>query len=95
MKLLNTIPALTLFGALALGLAGCQTVKPGETDLKNRAQTSIGKPVIKVSNIRSDFNTTFFAAQTATGEYSCELPSGPMVALASMGMGLGAQCTKQ
>lgn len=69
--------------------------KAGESDLKNRAQTTIGKPVIKVSNIRSDFNTTFYTAQTESGEYTCELPSGPMVALGSMGMGLGAQCTKQ
>lgn len=91
----RAIPVLALFATMALAVTGCQTVKPGESDLKNRAQTTIGKPVIKVSNIRSDFNTTFYTAQTESGEYTCELPSGPMVALGSMGMGLGAQCTKQ
>lgn len=91
----RTVPVLILFATVALAVSGCQIVKPGESDLKDRAQTTIGKPVIKVSNIRNDFNTTYYTAQTDGGEYKCELPSGPMVALGSMGMGLGAQCTKQ
>ena len=95
MKLFHSMMVLTVFGTLAIGMTGCQVVKPAESDLKNRAQTRIGKPVTDISNIRNDFNTTYFTVKTAGGEYSCELPSGPMVALGSMGMGLGAQCNKQ
>ncbi|MCW2101922.1 UNVERIFIED_ORG: hypothetical protein EDF86_4631 [Pseudomonas psychrophila] len=95
MKLFHSMTVLTVFSTLAIGMSGCQVVKPAEDDLKSRAQTSIGKPVTDISNIRNDFNTTYFSVKTAGGEYTCELPSGPMVALASMGMGAGAQCTKQ
>ncbi|MDE1167181.1 MAG: hypothetical protein PW845_17830 [Pseudomonas sp.] len=95
MKQLRTPLTLTLFSALVLGLGGCQVVKPSENDLKSRAQTSIGKPVSKISNVRNDSSTTYFTANTGSAEYACELPSGAMVALGSMGMGMGAQCTKQ
>lgn len=95
MKLFYKISSFTVFGALAFSLTGCQVIKPAESDLESRAQTTIGKPITNVSNVRNDFSTTYFTAKTATAEYACETPSGPMVALASMGMGLGAQCTKQ
>ncbi|MFP3517926.1 hypothetical protein SB766_17220 [Pseudomonas sp. SIMBA_077] len=95
MKSFNTLIALTALGTLAIGLSGCQVIKPAERDLKDRAETHIGNPVTQITNIRSDFNTTFFTAKTTSGTYTCQLPSGPMVALSSMGMGLGAQCTKQ
>ncbi|WP_277962860.1 hypothetical protein [Pseudomonas sp. RIT-To-2] len=95
MNLRCTTLALTLLASSTLGLAGCQVVKPSENDLKSRAQTSIGKPITRISNVRNDSSTTYFTANTASAEYSCELPSGPMVALGSMGMGMGAQCTKQ
>ncbi|WP_416146737.1 hypothetical protein, partial [Pseudomonas veronii] len=95
MKLSYTVTALTVLATLVVGLTGCQVIKPTENDLKSRAQNTIGKPITNISNVRSDFNTTYFTAKTSTGEYACELPSGPGVALGSMGMGLGAQCTKQ
>ncbi|WP_019410467.1 hypothetical protein [Pseudomonas psychrophila] len=94
MKSFYTLTALTILSALALGLSGCQVVKPSENNLKERAQTTIGKPITSISNVRNDFNTTFFTVKTDAGAYTCQLPSGPMVALASMGMGLGAHCTK-
>jgi hypothetical protein len=95
MKPFRTAHSLALLGTLMLGLAGCQVIKPTEDDLKSRAQTSIGKPISHISNVRNDSSTTYFTARTATGDYACELPSGAMVALGSMGMGMGAQCTKQ
>ncbi|KQB52806.1 hypothetical protein AQS70_13210 [Pseudomonas endophytica] len=95
MKSFNTLIALTIMGTLAIGLSGCQVIKPAESDLKEKAETQLGNPVTEITNIRSDFNTTYFTAKTASGSYACQLPSGPMVALGSMGMGLGAQCTKQ
>ncbi|QKZ03326.1 hypothetical protein [Pseudomonas eucalypticola] len=95
MNLRCTSITLIILASSTLGLAGCQVMKPTPDDLKSRAQTSIGKPVTKISNVRDDSSTTYFTANTATAEYSCELPSGAMVALGSMGMGMGAQCTKQ
>ncbi|MBK5528984.1 hypothetical protein JFT91_14615 [Pseudomonas sp. TH08] len=73
-------------GALLTGVAGCQTAKPSEASMKERAQTVIGKPVSKIDNIRSDSTLTYYTAYTPAGEYNCELPSGAIVAVASMGI---------
>ncbi|CAI8935683.1 MULTISPECIES: hypothetical protein [Pseudomonas] len=83
---------LTLLSALLVALAGCQTMKPNEDRLKTTAQTTIGEPVTKISNVRNDNSATYFIASTASGDYNCELPSGVMVGIASMGMGMSAHC---
>lgn len=97
MKLHSSVRPLALFSALALALGGCAIAKPSNDDLKNRAQTTIGKPVSTVSNVRSDASQTYFTANTSNGGYECVLPSGGMVAFATMGgaVALPAQCTKQ
>lgn len=97
MKLHSSVRPLVLFSALAFALGGCAIAKPSNNDLKNRAQTTIGKPVSTVSNVRSDASQTYFTANTSNGGYECVLPSGGMVAFASMGgvVALPAQCTKQ
>lgn len=59
---------LTVFGTLAIGMFGCQAVNPAGNDLRSRAQISIGKPVTDFSNIRNDFNTTYFSVNTADAE---------------------------
>jgi hypothetical protein len=86
MKLHPTLGKLTVVGALLLGVAGCQTAKPTEASMKERAQTVIGKPVSKIDNIRSDSTLTYYTAYTPAGEYNCELPSGAIIAVASMGI---------
>lgn len=68
MKLFHSMTVLSVFGTLAIAMFGCQVVKPAESDLKSRAQTSIGKPVTDISNIRNDFNTTHFNVKTTDGE---------------------------
>lgn len=97
MKLHSSVRPLTLLSALALTLGGCAIAKPSNDDLKNRAQITLGKPVSTVSNVRSDASQTYFTASTSNGEYDCVLPSGGMVAFATMGgaVALPAQCTKQ
>ncbi|NMY67940.1 hypothetical protein [Pseudomonas sp. WS 5414] len=97
MKLHSSVRPLTLLSVLALALGGCAIAKPSNDDLKNRAQTTLGKPVSTVSNVRSDASQTYFTASTSHGEYDCVLPSGGMVAFATMGgaVALPAQCTKQ
>ncbi|MBC3271142.1 hypothetical protein HU765_14465 [Pseudomonas sp. SWRI81] len=77
---------LTVITALLIGLAGCQTIKPSEASMKERAQTVIGKPVSKIDNIRNDSTLTYYTAYTPAGEYNCQLPSGALVAVASMGI---------
>ena len=86
MKLHANLTKIAVFGALLLGVAGCQTVKPTEASMKDRAQTVIGKPVSKIDNIRSDSTLTYYTAYTPAGEYNCELPSGAIIAVASMGI---------
>ena len=77
---------LVLSAALLAGVAGCQTIKPTEASMKERAQTVIGKPVSKIDNIRNDSTLTYYTAYTPAGEYNCELPSGVIVAVAGMGI---------
>ena len=86
MKLHANLTKIAVFGAVLLGVAGFQTVKPTEASMKERAQTVIGKPVSKIDNIRSDSTLTYYTAYTPAGEYNCELPSGAIVAVASMGI---------
>lgn len=86
MKLHIPLCKMTVVSALLLGIAGCQTVKPTEASMKERAQTVIGKPVTKIDNIRNDSTLTYYTAYTPAGEYNCELPSGVIIAVASMGM---------
>ncbi|MCY7261326.1 MULTISPECIES: hypothetical protein [Pseudomonas] len=97
MKLQSSLRPFALISALALTLGGCAIAKPSNDDLKNRAQITIGKPVSTVSNVRSDASQTYFTANTSNGGYECVLPSGGMVAFATMGgaVALPAQCTKQ
>ncbi|MBV4458828.1 MULTISPECIES: hypothetical protein [Pseudomonas] len=86
MKLHSRLCKLAVIGALLAGAAGCQTAKPTEDSMKERAQTVIGQPVTKIANVRSDSTLTYYTAYTAGGEYNCELPSGAIVAVASMGI---------
>ncbi|WP_454563962.1 hypothetical protein [Pseudomonas sp. AIG] len=86
MKLHANLTKIAVFGAVLLGVAGCQTVKPTEASMKERAQTVIGKPVSKIDNIRNDSTLTYYTAYTTAGEYNCELPSGVIIAVASMGI---------
>lgn len=86
MKLHTHLSKIAAVGAMLLGVAGCQTAKPTEASMKERAQTVIGKPVSKIDNIRSDSTLTYYTAYTPAGEYNCELPSGAIIAVASMGI---------
>ena len=86
MKLHTHLSKIAAVGAMLLGVAGCQTAKPTEASMKERAQTVIGKPVSKIDNIRSDSTLTYYTAYTSAGEYNCELPSGAIIAVASMGI---------
>ena len=86
MKVLSHLCKIAVVGALLTGVAGCQTAKPSEASMKERAQTVIGKPVSKIDNIRSDSTLTYYTAYTPAGEYNCELPSGAIIAVASMGI---------
>ncbi|CAI8851147.1 Lipoprotein [Pseudomonas sp. IT-232MI5] len=86
MKLPANLTKIAVFGAVLLSVAACQTVKPTEASMKERAQTVIGKPVSKIDNIRNDSTLTYYTAYTPAGEYNCELPSGVIIAVASMGM---------
>ena len=86
MKLHTHLSKIAAVGAMLLGVAGCQTAKPTEASMKERAQTVIGKPVSKIDNIRSDSTLTYYTAYTPAGEYNCELPSGVIVAVAGMGI---------
>jgi hypothetical protein len=86
MKLHTNLSKIAAVGAMLLGVAGCQTAKPTEASMKERAQTVIGKPVSKIDNIRSDSTLTYYTAYTPAGEYNCELPSGAIIAVASMGI---------
>ncbi|MCU0071233.1 hypothetical protein N8H71_06515 [Pseudomonas koreensis] len=86
MKQLQLLARLTVFGALLIGATGCQTVKPTEDSMKERAQTVIGQPVSKIANVRNDSTLTYYTAYTAAGEYNCEQPSGVIMAVASMGI---------
>lgn len=83
---LQSLSTLTVIGALLIGVTGCQTAKPTEASMKERAQTVIGKPVSKIDNIRNDSTLTYYTAYTPAGEYNCELPSGAIIAVASMGI---------
>ncbi|MDD0973944.1 hypothetical protein [Pseudomonas fontis] len=96
MELQTPFRNIALFTLLAATLAGCQTNKPNEASLKNRAEITLGEPISRVSNVRSDNSTTYFTASAASGEYSCESPSGPMFAFASMGIiDPGAFCSEK
>jgi len=86
MKLPANLCKIALIGALLIGASGCQTAKPTEASMKERAQTVIGKPVSKIDNVRSDSTLTYYTAYTPAGEYNCELPSGAIIAVASMGI---------
>ena len=86
MKLQLSLAKITVLGALLLGASGCQTAKPTEDSMRERAQTVIGQPVTKIGNIRNDSTLTYYTAYTAAGEYNCELPSGAIIAVASMGI---------
>ncbi|MFW6753888.1 hypothetical protein ACKUG4_24755 [Pseudomonas glycinae] len=86
MKLQLSLAKITVLGALLLGAAGCQTIKPTEDSMKERAQTVIGQPVSKIANVRNDSTLTYYTAYTAAGEYNCEQPSGVIMAVASMGI---------
>ncbi|BBP71455.1 hypothetical protein PHLH6_34590 [Pseudomonas sp. Seg1] len=86
MKLHTQLCKVAVVGALLIGVGGCQTVKPSEASMKERAQTVIGKPVSKIDNVRSDSTLTYYTAYTPAGEYNCELPSGAIIAVASMGI---------
>ncbi|CEL29727.1 MULTISPECIES: hypothetical protein [Pseudomonas] len=86
MKLHANLCKISLISAVLLGVAGCQTIKPTEASMKERAQTVIGKPVSKIDNIRNDSTLTYYTAYTPAGEYNCELPSGVIVAVAGMGI---------
>ncbi|MBC8997213.1 hypothetical protein IAI51_11795 [Pseudomonas sp. N40(2020)] len=86
MKLHAHLYKVTVVSALLLGLVGCQTIKPTEASMKERAQTVIGKPVSKIDNIRNDSTLTYYTAHTPAGEYNCQLPSGAIIAVASMGI---------
>jgi len=86
MKLHTNLCKIAVVGAMLLGVAGCQTVKPTEASMKERAQTVIGKPVSKIDNVRNDSTLTYYTADTPAGEYNCELPSGVIIAVASMGI---------
>ncbi|WP_025111618.1 hypothetical protein [Pseudomonas sp. H1h] len=86
MKLPANLYKVAIVCTLLVGASGCQTAKPTEASMKERAQTVIGKPVSKIDNIRSDSTLTYYTAYTPAGEYNCELPSGAIVAVASMGI---------
>ncbi|MDH0648530.1 hypothetical protein N5D48_18155 [Pseudomonas sp. GD03858] len=72
--------------AMAAGLVACQTANPSADTLKQRSQVTLGVPVSKVSNVRSDSSTTYFTATTAKGTYDCQVASGGMIAVAGMGL---------
>lgn len=97
MKLHSNIRSITLLSGLVLALAGCAVAKPSNDDLRNRAQLTIGKNVTSVSNVRNDNTQTYFTANTSVGGYNCVLPSGGMVAFASMGglVSMPAECNKE
>lgn len=80
-----SIKSLALLAVFA-GLAGCQTASPSADTLKQRTEVTLGVPVSKVSNLRSDSNTTYFTASTSKGQFDCQVPSGGLVAVAGMGI---------
>ncbi|MEG0637028.1 MAG: hypothetical protein RR517_31395, partial [Pseudomonas sp.] len=82
MELQNAFKHLAVVTLLATALVGCQTNKPNEASLKNRAEITLGEPVNKITNVRSDNSTTYFTASAASGDYACESPSGAMFAVA-------------
>ena len=77
--------SLVLLAGLA-AVAGCQTASPSADTLKQRTEVTLGVPVSKVSNLRSDSNTPYFTASTSKGQYDCQVPSGGLVAVAGMGI---------
>lgn len=82
-----SLPFKSLFLLAGLAaLTGCQTASPSADTLKQRAEVTLGVPVNKVSNLRSDSNTTYFSASTAKGQYDCQVASGGLVAVAGMGL---------
>ncbi|MDH0301637.1 MULTISPECIES: hypothetical protein [unclassified Pseudomonas] len=84
-SMLRTLKPLAVL-AVAAGLVACQTASPNADTLKQRSQVTLGVPVSKVSNVRSDSSTTYFTAITAKGAYDCQVASGGMVAVAGMGL---------
>ncbi|BDM22902.1 hypothetical protein KMS_R26590 [Pseudomonas sp. LRP2-20] len=77
---------LLLSAAVLFTVAGCQTIKPSDQTLKERAEFALNTPVSKVTNVRSDSTITYYTATTAKGEYNCQMPSGAIVAVGSMGL---------
>lgn len=89
MKLHSPVTRLALLGALIIGVAGCSNIKPAEDHLKTLSETNLGEPVKRISNVRSDSMTTYYVANTASGEYNCSVPSGASggaFAIASFGL---------
>ena len=80
--LLKPLAVLAMIGALS----ACQTINPSTDTLKQRSEIAWGTPVTKVSNVRSDSTITYFTATTAKGEFNCQMPSGAIVAVGSMGI---------
>jgi outer membrane lipoprotein-sorting protein len=78
----NTITrtaAILLIGAF---FSGCATVseayKPTEAALRERTANVLGFPVdrVKISNIRSDGDSTYYLADAPTGRFTSSIPSG-------------------
>ena len=89
MKLRSPITTIAVLGALFVGVAGCSNIKPSEDHLKTLSETNLGEPVKRISNVRSDSMTTYYVANTASGEYNCSVPSGASggaFAVASFGL---------
>ncbi|QXH78352.1 hypothetical protein [Pseudomonas salmasensis] len=89
MKLHSPVTRLALLGALIIGVAGCSNIKPTEDHLKKLSETNLGEPVKRISNVRSDSMSTYYVANTASGEYNCSVPSGAsggLFAVASFGL---------
>ncbi|QXI40787.1 hypothetical protein [Pseudomonas xantholysinigenes] len=79
------IKSLVLLAGLA-AMAGCQTASPNADTLKQRTEVTLGVPVSKVSNLRSDSSTTYYSVSTGKGQFDCQVASGGMVAVAGMGL---------
>ncbi|MEN5139509.1 hypothetical protein DMX11_16005 [Pseudomonas sp. LB-090624] len=77
---------LVLSATLLVGIAGCQTINPTEDTLKQRTEFILNTKVSKVSDVRNDSTLTYYTATTAKGQYECQMPSGAIVAVGSMGL---------
>ncbi|MFK0310378.1 hypothetical protein ACIQUF_03960 [Pseudomonas sp. NPDC090233] len=82
---MNTLKLL-LSAVVLVGVAGCQTIKPSDDTLKERAEFALNTKVSKVADVRSDSTLTYYTVTTAKGEYNCQIPSGAIVAVGSMGL---------